>query len=158
FVAGLGGALVALYEGGAHPEATFPTLVGLVWLAVVVTVGVRMTSSALVAGLNSTILPGLFVVYFPVSLLSLPPALFGVGAILVAKNPDGVLQMHGRQLKHAFARLSAKRKGGEVSSDVESPVLPAVPSASEEPLETLTLPEEVSARSRPRQRTLERPP
>jgi branched-chain amino acid transport system permease protein len=89
-IAGLGGVLVGI-EQGAVGTADFPLLVGLVWLAVVVTVGVRATSGALVAGLAFAIVPAAFA-YVHVNWVGyLPTALFGLGAIGLAREPRGFI-------------------------------------------------------------------
>jgi branched-chain amino acid transport system permease protein len=56
FVAGLGGALYATVVGSATP-ASFNALVGIVWLAIVVTWGVRSVTGALLAGMIFAIAP-----------------------------------------------------------------------------------------------------
>lgn len=101
--AGAGGALLALYSLSALPPS-YATLGGLIWLAVVVTLGARSSSAALIAGLTFTVVPGIFLQYLSPSLSQVPTALFGIGAVLVARNPDGLVAMHGRQLRHLFAR------------------------------------------------------
>jgi branched-chain amino acid transport system permease protein len=50
-------------------------------------------------------MPQLFSLYLPLSWQPVPTALFGVGAILVAKNPDGVIGLHARQLHAGLAKL-----------------------------------------------------
>ena len=56
FVAGLGGALYATVVGSATPTS-FNALVGIVWLAIVVTWGVRSVIGALLAGMIYAIAP-----------------------------------------------------------------------------------------------------
>jgi branched-chain amino acid transport system permease protein len=56
FVAGLGGALYATVVGSATPRS-FNALVGIVWLAIVVTWGVRSVVGALLAGMIFAIAP-----------------------------------------------------------------------------------------------------
>ncbi len=56
FVAGVGGALLAVDIGTARPSS-YSALLGLVWLAVLVTQGIRSTVGALLAGVTFTILP-----------------------------------------------------------------------------------------------------
>jgi branched-chain amino acid transport system permease protein len=56
FVAGLGGAMFAMTIGRAAP-ASFNVLAGIVWLAIVVTWGVRSVLGALLAGLLFAIAP-----------------------------------------------------------------------------------------------------
>jgi branched-chain amino acid transport system permease protein len=104
FVAAIGGALLALYNGAALPTS-YQTLSGLVWLAVIVTMGVRSNNAAVAGGLAFVFVPQLFSLYLPLSWQPVPTALFGLGAILVAKNPDGVIGLHARQLHAGLARL-----------------------------------------------------
>jgi branched-chain amino acid transport system permease protein len=103
FVAGIGGALLAIYAQAAIPDS-YATFSGLVWLAVLVTVGVRSVSAALIAGVLFSILPQVFLTYLPTSWGELPPALFGLGAVLIARNPEGTLAMHARQLRQLLSR------------------------------------------------------
>jgi branched-chain amino acid transport system permease protein len=68
FVAGLGGALYASVVGTATPNS-FNALIGIVWLALVVTWGVRSVTGALLAGMIYAIAPTrlaiiLILVYF----------------------------------------------------------------------------------------------
>ena len=56
FVAGLGGALYATVVGSATPTS-FNALIGIVWLAIVVTWGVRSVTGALLAGMIYAIAP-----------------------------------------------------------------------------------------------------
>ena len=56
FVAGLGGALYASVVGSATPRS-FNALIGIVWLAIVVTWGVRSVVGALLAGMIYAIAP-----------------------------------------------------------------------------------------------------
>jgi branched-chain amino acid transport system permease protein len=122
FVAAIGGTLLAMYAGAAIPS-TFATLGALTWLAVVVTVGVRSITAAVVAGLSLTILPGVVQTYLPSRWAQLPPLLFGLGAILVASNPDGVVAMHARQLRGVTDRFLARIR--EVPGDRTAATVPA---------------------------------
>jgi branched-chain amino acid transport system permease protein len=104
FVAGIGGALLAVAQGNALP-ANYATLTGVIWLAVLVTLGIRSNVAALLAGLSFTLLPGVAQAYLPTSFGQIPPILFGLGAVAVAKFPDGVLAMQARQLNVLVLRL-----------------------------------------------------
>jgi branched-chain amino acid transport system permease protein len=108
FVAGIGGALLAVTIGTALP-ANYDTLGGVVWFAVLVTIGIRSNVAALFAGLSFTLLPGIASNYLPQWFGQLPPILFGLGAIGVARNPDGVLAEQARQIKWLFERLRPGR-------------------------------------------------
>lgn len=96
FVAAVGGGFLALNYQAALPDS-FNPFTGLVWLAVVVTVGARSVTGALIAGLALAILPSVFQTNLPTSWAEVPVMLFGFGAIMLARNPDGILAMHARQ-------------------------------------------------------------
>jgi branched-subunit amino acid ABC-type transport system permease component len=97
-IGGLGGALVGIQQG-AVGISDFALLIGLVWLAVVVTVGVRGYRGALVAGLMFTILPALFQYVHVKGIGQLPTVLFGLGAIGLAREPRGFLYEMEMQLR-----------------------------------------------------------
>ncbi len=104
FVAAVGGGFLALDARVAQPQS-FETFAGLVWLAVVVTLGVRSIAGAAIAGLTFALLPGVFQTYVPARWGEVPAILFGLGAISVARDPDGVVVRAGRQLRHLFAAV-----------------------------------------------------
>ena len=115
FVAAIGGALYAISAGIALPSQ-FTTLGGLVWLAVIVTLGVRSTLAALMAGLASTLLPGVALVYLPQSFDQVPTLLFGVGAIAVAKYPDGTLTVYTRRIRTGMDKWLLRKSALTVSA------------------------------------------
>lgn len=112
-IAGLGGALLAMFQGRSGSE-DWPTLIGIVWVVLVLTLGVRTIDGAVNAGMSFVL-----VQYLIDDLLHLPAALFfilfGFGAITYARHPEGVVdfqtrrniedQVIGRQLKERAARL-----------------------------------------------------
>ena len=104
FVAGIGGALLAVVLGVALP-ANYSTLGGVIWLAVLVTIGIRSNVAALLAGLLFTVLPGIASTYLPAWFAQVPPLLFGLGAIGIAKNPDGMFAVQARQLRTVVERF-----------------------------------------------------
>jgi branched-chain amino acid transport system permease protein len=114
-VAGVGGGLLAIYASAAVPDS-YATFSGMIWLAVLVTVGVRSTSAALIAGLSFAFIPTVFASYLPTSWGEVPPALFGLGAVLVARNPEGTLAMHSRQLQQLFSRRG-RRSAADMVAD-----------------------------------------
>ncbi len=105
FVAAVGGGFLALDARVAQPQS-FETFAGLVWLAVVVTMGIRSIAGAAIAGLTFALLPGVFQTYVPVRWGEVPAILFGLGAISVARDPDGVVVRAGRQLRHLLTALT----------------------------------------------------
>jgi branched-chain amino acid transport system permease protein len=119
FIAGLGGGLLVLAQTTFEPSE-FATFAGIVWLAVVVTIGVRSIAAALVAGLVFVMAPALTQAYLPSWTANLLPILFGLGAISAAKYPDGILAEQGRRLRGLIVRLRP-RTGDQLLSagDVE---------------------------------------
>ena len=107
FIAGVGGALLVMAQSPFVPNTTFVTFEGLVWLAVLVTIGVRSNAAALIAGIVFVFPAALFQNYLPswtwtTEALSV---LFGLGAISAAKFPDGSLAENSRQLRRLVLRL-----------------------------------------------------
>ncbi len=103
FVAGIGGGMLAISLGVALP-ANYATLGGMVWLAVLVTLGIRSNVAALFAGLSFTLSSGVALVYLPKAFGNVPPILFALGAIFVAKFPEGTLAMQARQFREIGRR------------------------------------------------------
>lgn len=104
FVAAVGGGLLAMDTGVAQPQA-FDTFAGLVWLAVVVTMGVRSITAAAIAGMSFALLPGVFQSYVPARWGEVPAVLFGLGAVGVARNPEGAVLHSGRQIRALLDRF-----------------------------------------------------
>jgi branched-chain amino acid transport system permease protein len=98
FVAGIGGALLAITLGVALP-ANYSSLGGEVWLAVLVTQGIRSNGAAVIAGLSQTLAAGVALVYLPKIFGNFVPILFGLGAIAMVKFPEGLLTMQVRQVR-----------------------------------------------------------
>ncbi len=143
-IAGFGGALYGVTTISMTRD-TAPPLVGLIWLAVAVTFGVRRPGGALLAGLAFA---GGFEVWHQLSEFSFVPGevstlttspyflamLFGLGAIGLAKNPDGVLSAAGlkRQEKRRAKSRQAQADGAPVVEPSATEVSPQElnPSAS----------------------------
>ena len=104
FVAAVGGGFLAMYSQVAQP-LNYVTFLGLAWLAVVVTLGVRSITGAALAGMSFSLLPGVFTSYVPARWGDVPNVLFGLGALGVARNPEGVVAQNARQLRRLLARL-----------------------------------------------------
>ena len=107
-IAGIGGALLAMAQSPFDPS-TFATFEGVIWLAIFVTIGVRSTAAALIAGVSFVMLPALIQNYVPSSyeqtVANLLPVFFGLGAISAAKYPDGVLAENSRRLRRLALHL-----------------------------------------------------
>jgi len=124
-VAGIGGGFLASYSKVALPS-NYATLAGLVWLAILVTTGIRSNPAAMLAGLTFTFIPAIFLNYVPVRWGSVPPALFGLGAIFVARNPDGVVSYYARQVQALFS----SRRGDSPEPTPEPAAMAAVATAA----------------------------
>ena len=108
FVAAVGGGFLAMYANVAQPQ-NYATFAGLVWLAVVTTMGVRSIIAAALSGMTFTLMPGLFATYVPTRWAEVPQLLFGLGAIGVARHPEGVVAQNGRQIRAVLLRLLPPR-------------------------------------------------
>jgi ABC-type branched-subunit amino acid transport system ATPase component/branched-subunit amino acid ABC-type transport system permease component len=103
-IAGFGGVFVATVEGSVR-GTSFPPIVGFTWLAIVVIFGVRRPHGAVVAGLMFVAMPQVLshgihigsVGWDGTSSGLIPQILFGLGAIALAKQPEGVLAQTAEQ-------------------------------------------------------------
>jgi branched-chain amino acid transport system permease protein len=89
-IAALAGGLIASFQLVAFPPQ-FAAAAGLVWFAVSIAQGASSLGGAVLAGLSITVLPQLFSSYLPHRLGDVPAVLFGLAAILMVHNPDGVV-------------------------------------------------------------------
>jgi branched-subunit amino acid ABC-type transport system permease component/ABC-type branched-subunit amino acid transport system ATPase component len=115
-IAGVGGILLGLFSFSVS-QATAPPLIGLFWLALAVTFGIRRPGGALLAGLAYTggaalfhwiggVLPGGSINALVTSDYFVP-MLSGLGAITLAQEPDGLLALVGHR---RVARQQSKRR------------------------------------------------
>jgi ABC-type branched-subunit amino acid transport system ATPase component/branched-subunit amino acid ABC-type transport system permease component len=137
-VAGVGGAFFAV-TSSPFGNTTAPTEVGLVWLAVVVTFGVRRPAGALLAGLAFSLGSEVFArittwstaVHAATQSPYFLPILFGLGAIGLARDPDGILARGARRNAERLAGRRARRASGpaETGPTAQATVtaVPAVP-------------------------------
>ena len=121
-IAGLGGGLLALAQTTFQPSE-FATFAGIVWLAVLVTIGVRSNVAALMAGLSFVLLPAVSQAYLPAWTGNVLPVLFGMGAVSAARYPDGVLAEQSRRLRGIALRFTPARPVElELSEDEDSAI------------------------------------
>lgn len=134
-LAGLAGVLLVTVDQHVT-NATYTTPTGLVWLAAVVLWGVRRPSAAIAAGMSSTLFAGVLSSGFHFSFISwsgtssvwLPSVIFGLGAVTMAQNPDGLLALTEEQSFRRRQRREARRAARLAAAP--SPALaPAVGSA-----------------------------
>jgi branched-chain amino acid transport system permease protein len=108
FVAAVGGGFLALDTLIAQPSS-YATFAGLVWLAVVTTMGVRSVAAAALSGCAFSLFAGVVQTYLPTRWGEVPAILFGLGAIGVAKNPEGAVLQTGRQFRGLISKLVTPR-------------------------------------------------
>lgn len=105
-VAGLGGVCLGIFSTQVS-ASTAPPLVGLFWLAIAVTFGIRRPGGALIAGLAFAGFSAIITTFthrFDNSVVSdllgspyFMPILSGLGAIQLAQEPDGILSLVGQK-------------------------------------------------------------
>jgi branched-chain amino acid transport system permease protein len=132
-IAGLGGGLLALAQTTFQPSE-FATFAGIVWLAVLVTIGVRSNVAALMAGLSFVLLPAASQAYLPAWTGNVLPVLFGMGAISAARYPDGVLAEQSRRLRRLVLRLAHARVVEFQIGEAEGAEIAEQPSVDAAPL------------------------
>jgi ABC-type branched-subunit amino acid transport system ATPase component/ABC-type branched-subunit amino acid transport system permease subunit len=107
-IAGLGGVMLSLFSFSAS-NSTAPPIIGLLWLALAVVFGVRRPGGALLAGFAvaaggailqgvGSVLPGTVTKELIGSAFFLP-IVSGMGAIVLAQEPDGILALVGRRTR-----------------------------------------------------------
>jgi branched-chain amino acid transport system permease protein len=121
-VAGIGGAMYALSLGSALPT-NYSSLLGLIWLAILVTLGIRSNTAALLAGVSYTVLAGVAVAYLPPAYAEVTPILFGLGAVQVAKYPNGAMTENARQLLWIWDKVRGVSKSNQIPPVQEAAVV-----------------------------------
>jgi ABC-type branched-subunit amino acid transport system ATPase component/ABC-type branched-subunit amino acid transport system permease subunit len=140
-IAGLGGLCYVTFQSSASNTAT-PATDSLLWLATVVLFGIRRPAAAVLAGIVSASAPVIISSGFhwwswvPTWLswggtqsTEIPLILFGLGAVGLARDPDGFLshtsgQNHARRMRRV-ARRAASAAGEPVGSATASPLAAA---------------------------------
>ena len=104
-IAGLGGVMYVTFQGHIS-NVDFPPSVSLVWLAVVVLFGVRRPGFAVVAGLAFSVLPQILQDSVTTS-PRVPEIIFGLGAIGLARTPDGWMSAVASDVARLWRRWRA---------------------------------------------------
>jgi ABC-type branched-subunit amino acid transport system ATPase component len=157
-VAGFGGVLVATNNGNIS-DGTFVTQAGLAWLAAVVLFGIRRPQGAIIAGLVTACSTPIFTngwhfAFFPTFLhwnglgsstaTYVANALFGMGAVQLAREPDGVLAITAAQNRARRDKRRAKREAREDRPTIDRSTIDLTkttvdPSDETEPMTPTTL-------------------
>jgi ABC-type branched-subunit amino acid transport system ATPase component/branched-subunit amino acid ABC-type transport system permease component len=128
-LAGLGGILLVTVDQQVT-ASTYTTPVGLLWLATVVLYGIRRSSGAITAGMTSVLLAGVlasgfhfpFIAWSGTTSTLIPQVLFGLGAVTMARNPDGILSLSEEMSFLRKRKREAKREARrEQASEAEGP-------------------------------------
>lgn len=114
-VAGLGGVMLATVNKSIT-SLSLNALVGLTWLAIVVLFGVRRPAGAILAGVVFSLSPQ--ITGYVISSNRIADILFGLGAIHLAKAPDGILTQVA-ELGHKRRRKRAAKAFAHVVSEPE---------------------------------------
>ena len=131
-IAGVGGICYASFQTSVS-NTTTPAVTGLLWLATVVLFGIRRPVAAAWAGLGSAMTPVLIGSGFhwwswvptwlswngtPSS--EIPLILFGLGAVTLARDPDGFLAANARQRYERRLRklVAAPAAGAEAPAEI----------------------------------------
>jgi branched-chain amino acid transport system permease protein len=112
FIAGIGGGMLATTRGRAIPSS-YSALFGLILLTVAVTWGVRSKLGALIAGVSLAVFPVIIGNLLSTESAKLVPALFGLGAIQLAKEPRGIVVMNVEQFRRFRRRVAGLRRRPE---------------------------------------------
>ncbi|HJQ41897.1 MAG TPA: hypothetical protein VJ831_02335, partial [Jatrophihabitantaceae bacterium] len=128
FIAGLGGALLAMQQKNVNYGQNFAPFAALFWLVLVVTLSMRTVEGAIVAAasyslLDAVFLKGTFLGWIlqdfgrVPGIFPIPPGwrfvLFGLGTIQFARHPEGILEYSKRR---RYARAERRRSSGSASS------------------------------------------
>jgi ABC-type branched-subunit amino acid transport system permease subunit len=129
FIAGLGGALLAIQQENVNYGQNFTPFGTLFWLVLVVTLGARTVEGAVTAAGTFTLFDALilrgtvlgWILRSPDRIPDIFPisgkwrfVLFGLGTIQFARNPDGILEARKRKGALKAARRADRRAGDEV--------------------------------------------
>jgi ABC-type branched-subunit amino acid transport system ATPase component/branched-subunit amino acid ABC-type transport system permease component len=140
-LAGLGGVFLFSFNKSAVSNA-YPTQTGLLWLATVVLFGIRRPGGAMLAGIVSAssatvIRSGIHIGdtgWDGTKSIYIPAILFGLGAVQLARNADGILAItaaQNRARRHKRALRAAGRAATATGALAPSP-LDAVVAAEQE--------------------------
>jgi branched-chain amino acid transport system permease protein len=108
-LAGLGGGMLGVFQKHLGPEDV-TTATGLVWLAVIVTMGVRRPGGAVVGGMAFAVMPAILAKYLPLGWGYLPTVLFGLGGLGLAQDPRGMLNLWQDQGKAIVTFFQGQRR------------------------------------------------
>jgi len=146
FIAGLGGALLAMHQQNVNYGSNFAPFAALFWLVLVVSLGSRTVEGAAQAGaafalFDAVLLKGAIFGWILRSpdripgFLPLSPkwrfVLFGLGTVQFARHPEGLVEYGKRRAHERVERLIAHTRP---TGDPDALTAPAADTAVEEPV------------------------
>ena len=116
-IAGFGGIFYASFRGSVS-VSDYPAALGLIWLAVMVTFGVRRPGYAVIAGLVFAMAPQ--IISYVTTSVVIPQIMFGLGGVGLARSPDGFISEWKERAAHrrAAVGVSTAATGQAVAPDV----------------------------------------
>lgn len=116
-LAGLGGALLAIQQGQVNNQPNYVFQVGLFWVVIVVTLGMRSVQGAIFGGFAFALVPEVLsdIGLSSTNAFLLSQVLFGLGVITYAKYPDGIIEANTRAVLGFIERLRTGDKGDDRS-------------------------------------------
>jgi branched-subunit amino acid ABC-type transport system permease component/ABC-type branched-subunit amino acid transport system ATPase component len=134
-IAGVGGVLLGLFSF-QMTDTTAPPLVGMFWLALAVTFGIRRPGGALLAGFALAASPAVFhwissdvfsggTVNDLITSPYFVPILSGIGAIQLAQEPDGILSLTGQQKLRRKRERARRARLAEAEAQAHGGAVPA---------------------------------
>lgn len=113
-IAGLGGGLLASFNGEANYLQSFQFFLGLAWVVLIVTLGARSVQAAVTAGITFFLLPELLrrVPFLePEWAAGLSFILFGLGTLTYVRHPEGIIQANTSAVLRWLMRHGAADRG-----------------------------------------------
>lgn len=142
FIAGLGGALLAIHQQNVNYSSNFSPFASLFWLVLVVSLGARTVEGAMQAGaafglFDAVLLKGAifgWILRSPERIPSFFPlsptwtyVLFGLGALQFARHPEGLVESGKRRSTENVEQWwAARHQGVEPAEQAAEPAEPGV--------------------------------
>jgi ABC-type branched-subunit amino acid transport system permease subunit len=137
FIAGIGGALLAMHQENVNYGNNFTPFGSMFWVVITVVVGTRTVEGALNAGasfslFDAVVLKGAIVgwilrdldksdfLFFPVS-GQWVFILFGLGAIQFARHPEGILEFQAQQRLLRAEKRRSKKEQKSLAANAQTP-------------------------------------
>jgi ABC-type branched-subunit amino acid transport system ATPase component/branched-subunit amino acid ABC-type transport system permease component len=135
-MAGFGGVLLVSTTGRVS-SLDFPVEIGFVWLASAVVFGIRRPAGAVLAGLVVAVSPEVLGWISDGALL--PQLVFGLAAVNLAQNPDGILAIAADSRRQRARRRDARQAAAALADDAGAEVEAEIAAEAACPPATVTV-------------------